>query len=889
MKLKHSGTRFHWLVIGPFLIAVALLSALGVGSAHILSAVRAYVGGESLWSKGQKDAVYHLAAYTESQRAADYQRFVDAVSIPLGDRQARTELERPDPDLSVARRGFAQGGNHPDDVDAMIWLFRNFRSVPFMADAIAIWTEADLDIAQLNELAAQLHRLVLDGETGSRQARALLARLEPLNQRLTGHEMRFSATMGEASRSVRRLIQLATLALALALAAAAAFLSSGLLRRQARAEAALRASEQRFRQLWETAPDAIVTFDGAMRIEYANAAVRELFGHEPQAIVGQNVALLQPEAGREAYLRDLAQQMQSGTLNWRRTEAMGLHRDGSEFPVEILFSHHENQGEHRFAAFLRDASARTLAGQALRTSEERLQRALDASGLCLWDLDTESGSVYLSEGWSLQLGGPAEVTRTTFAALLDRVPESERPPLMEAFIAAAKDPHVRYRVEHRVRKDDGQWIWNLSEGRVVERDAEGQALRLVGTNRDITDRKHAEATRRGLEAQLRESQKMEAVGTLAAGIAHDFNNILGAILGNLALAREDVGASHAALPCLEQINKSALRARSLVQQILAFGRNQPQELVNRPLRPLVQETLTLMRSTLPAGVNLEAALADTPLHVLTDPTQFQQVLMNLCTNAWHALQGQAGRIGVGLERIVLPAGPGHPSRRVGDLAPGEYAHVWVSDTGCGMDAATRARIFEPFFTTKPVGQGTGLGLSVAHGIVAAHHGAIGVDSVLGQGSTFRVYLPLVDAEEPAPPSGWGGLPPLQRSGQGQHVLYLDDDEVMLLLVEQMLRRLGYRVTCFQDPRQALAAVRAQPRAFDLIVSDFNMPELSGLDVAREVARISAELPVVISSGYLTEEQRAELLRSGARDLIRKESTLEELGPVVQRLLHGVKA
>ena len=178
MKLKHSGTRFHWLVIGPFLIAVALLSALGVGSAHILSAVRAYVGGESLWSKGQKDAVYHLAAYTESQRAADYQRFVDAVSIPLGDRQARTELERPDPDLSVARRGFAQGGNHPDDVDAMIWLFRNFRSVPFMADAIAIWTEADLDIAQLNELAAQLHRLVLDGETGSRQARALLARLE---------------------------------------------------------------------------------------------------------------------------------------------------------------------------------------------------------------------------------------------------------------------------------------------------------------------------------------------------------------------------------------------------------------------------------------------------------------------------------------------------------------------------------------------------------------------------------------------------------------------------------------------------------------------------------------------------------------------------------------
>ena len=885
MKVEQAGTRFQWLVIGPFLIVVALLVALGIASAQILSAVRAYVGGESLWSKGQKDAVYHLVNYAQGQRAEDYQRFVDAIAVPLGDRKARTELERPDPDLGIARRGFVEGGNHPHDIDAMIWLFRTFRRAPYMADAIAIWADADQQLAELNDLARRLHERILAGDTTSAQSHALLARLAPLNEQLTRLELRFSETMGEASRAAQQFVQLGTLGLALLLAAAAALLSSGLLRRQSRAEHALRGSEERFRMLWETAPDAIIVFDDQMRIQQANAAVKHVFGHESDAVIGQDMTMLMPERLREAHRSGVARYLQSGTktLNWRSTQVVGLHRDGRETPIEIAFSHHQSGGQHQFAGFLRDVSARHQAEQALRASEERLQRALDASGLSLWDFDVDSGNVYLSESWSRWLGGPPEVTRTTFAALADRVPENERPGLLVALVTALKDPHARYRVEHQVRKHNGEWLWNLSEGRVVERSADGRALRMVGTNRDITPLKQAEAGRRGLEAQLRESQKMEAIGTLAAGIAHDFNNILGAILGNLALAREDAGAGHAALPSLEQINKSALRARSLVQQILAFGRRQPQALVNRPLSPLVHETLALLRSTLPAGVKLEATLADTPLHVLADATQIQQVLMNLCTNAWHALQGQAGRVGVGLEPLTLPAAALHLSS---GLPAGKYAHVWVRDTGCGMDSATRARIFEPFFTTKPVGQGTGLGLSVVHGIVAAHGGAISVESAPGQGSTFHLVFPLADSQDPAAPSGWGALQPLQHQGEGQHVLYVDDDEVMGLLVERLLRRLGYRVTCHQDPRQALAAVRAQPLAFDLVVSDFNMPGFSGLDVARELARIRADLPVVISSGHVTDEQRAEMLRAGVRDLIHKENTLEELGAVAHRCLQG---
>jgi len=396
---------------------------------------------------------------------------------------------------------------------------------------------------------------------------------------------------------------------------------------------------------------------------------------------------------------------------------------------------------------------------------------------------------------------------------------------------------------------------------------------------DITERKQAEANLRGFETQLREVQKMESIGTLAGGIAHDFNNILGAILGNVALARDEVGAGHPALASLDEIHKASLRARDLVQQILAFSRRQPQQLVTQALRPVVEETRKLLRATLPARVELDVMLTDAPLHVHADATQVQQVLMNLCTNAWHALKDGVGRIGVGLDAVVLDAGA---AQRLGGVPPGPYAHLWVSDTGTGMDAAIRERIFEPFFTTKPVGQGTGLGLSVVHGILTAHHGAIAVDSEPGQGSTFHLYFPAVEAL-PSVVSPQAAVPDTLR-GHGEHVLYVDDDETMVIMVERILLRSGYRVSSYQDAQEAVAAVRDHPNAFDFVVTDFNMPEFSGLDVAHELARIRPELPVVISSGYITEELRAEAQSAGVRSLLEKQNTFQELSSLVGRIL-----
>jgi len=396
---------------------------------------------------------------------------------------------------------------------------------------------------------------------------------------------------------------------------------------------------------------------------------------------------------------------------------------------------------------------------------------------------------------------------------------------------------------------------------------------------DITERKQAEANLRGFETQLREVQKMESIGTLAGGIAHDFNNILGAILGNVALAREEVGAGHAALASLDEIHKASLRARDLVQQILAFSRRQPQELVTQALRPVVEETRKLLRSTLPARVELDVMLTDAPLHVHADATQVQQVLMNLCTNAWHALKEGTGRIGVGLDAVVLDAGA---AQRLGGVPPGPYAHLWVSDTGTGMDAAIRERIFEPFFTTKPVGQGTGLGLSVVHGILAAHHGAIAVDSEPGRGSTFHLYFPAVEGLPAVAPAEAAVSDTLR--GHGQHVLYVDDDETMVIMVERILERSGYRVSSYHDAQEAVAAVREHPDSFDFVVTDFNMPAFSGLDVAHELALIRPQLPVVISSGYITEELRADARVAGVRSLLEKQNTFQELSSLVGRIL-----
>jgi signal transduction histidine kinase len=387
-----------------------------------------------------------------------------------------------------------------------------------------------------------------------------------------------------------------------------------------------------------------------------------------------------------------------------------------------------------------------------------------------------------------------------------------------------------------------------------------------------------------LGQKLRQAQKLEAIGTLAGGIAHDFNNILGSMLGNLAIAQDEVRAGQSSQRSLEQIGRAALRARSLVQRIQAFSRAEALALAPQALQPIVEEVLALMRVALPAGVSLRVELDAPPLRVLADATQLHQVLMNLCTNAWQALEGAAGVVTVGVQAVEIAA---DIAPRPDGLRPGRYAHLWVADTGCGIDEAGRARLFEPFYTTKGARGGTGLGLSVVYGIVSAHRGSVSCDSTPGAGSCFHIHLPLLDdaaaIELPAAVAGLPADAPTALAG-GVRIVYIDDDEVMALMAERLLVRAGHRVSAFTSAQAALAVVRADAAAWDLVVTDFNMPELSGLEVCRQIAALRADLPVLIISGYIVDELPEQARRAGAREVIRKQNVLEELGPAIARAL-----
>lgn len=424
-----------------------------------------------------------------------------------------------------------------------------------------------------------------------------------------------------------------------------------------------------------------------------------------------------------------------------------------------------------------------------------------------------------------------------------------------------------------VCKDGEVRQWHFSTQTLM---LEGK-LSGLATIVDITEQKRTEEARLRLEAQLRESQKMEALGTMAGGVAHDFNNALAMIIGNAELARQDVGPDHPALVSLDEISKASRRAKDLVQQILSFGRRQQLDRKATSLALVVVETARLVRATLPAMVSLSVNCEPDAPAVLADATQIKQILLNLCSNAIQAIQdhGSPGKVEINLGARVQTEAAASPN-----LKAGRYACLTVRDTGPGMNETTRSHIFEPFFTTKPVGKGTGLGLAVVHGIAQAHGATVDVESAPGKGSAFRIYFPAIDAQgEEIAQSEPGAV---QVDGAGKRVLYVDDEEAIIFLMQRLLERQGFRVSGFTDPRAALAAVQANPGDFDLAVTDFNMPGMSGLEVASALREIRPDLPVVLASGYITEDLRQKAPAAGVRELIYKPNTVDDLCAAVAR-------
>jgi len=418
-----------------------------------------------------------------------------------------------------------------------------------------------------------------------------------------------------------------------------------------------------------------------------------------------------------------------------------------------------------------------------------------------------------------------------------------------------------------VRRKDGQ-AYELDVTYSPIRDSGGKIVNYLGTERDVTREV-------GLQQRVQQMQKMESIGTLTGGIAHDFNNLLATIVINSEMALFDLPGESGVRNHLELIVKSGLRGRELAKQLLLFSRKSEKKQEVLPLTPLIKETFKLLRSSLPTTFQMKIHLETESDAVFADPSQMQQVIMNLCTNAAYAMRGLTGSIDISLQGITFGAND-LPDP---DMKPGEYLVLSVKDTGSGMDEEVRKRVFEPFFTTKPVGEGTGLGLSVVYGIVKEHGGNITVYSEPGRGSIFKVYLPKADTGVSARPGTPGPIPK-----GNERILFVDDEEIIVKSVRNMLEYLGYKVTALMDSKEALRLFSEEPSQFDLVMTDQTMPFMTGEILGRELMRIRSDIPVILCTGYADLISPEKATAMGFRGFIMKPFTVREGAELVRRVL-----
>jgi PAS domain S-box-containing protein len=514
----------------------------------------------------------------------------------------------------------------------------------------------------------------------------------------------------------------------------------------------------------------------------------------------------------------------------------------------------------RLFGSLQDITERKLAEEALRNSELLLKTILDAlpSRIVLQSPDLRILWPNLAACSLSGLPRAQLVGKLCFETWHSQPTVCTDCPLQEALRTGA---HRESTVE-----------WGGRTWRVIGcpvRDEGGTITSAVEISEDITERL-------AREEALRHVQKMESLGTLAGGIAHDFNNILSVIIGYAELAREEAAAHPVVTAHLTEVAGAAMRARSLVGQILAFSRQTKTEIAPTQIHLLVKEAVRMLRATLPATIEIRQEISTFAL-AMVDPTQVHQVILNLGTNAFHAMRDTGGLLSIELADTTLEAADclTHP-----ELKPGPYLRLRVSDTGIGMDEATRLRAFEPYFTTKQQGEGTGLGLAISYGIIRIHNGAISVDSVPNGGSTFTVLLPKVEKGEPA------GVSDTRESAPGgrEPILLVDDEPALLALARQALGRLGYTVTTCGNGLEALELFRATPDRFDVVVTDMTMPGLTGDRLARELTAIRPGTPVIITTGFSEHLDAEKALAQGVRAFLMKPFPMSQLAQTVRDVL-----
>jgi PAS domain S-box-containing protein len=596
-----------------------------------------------------------------------------------------------------------------------------------------------------------------------------------------------------------------------------------------------------------------------------NRALRQLLGYEPGEGEGRDTAWLYPDreeyerAGREFYGA-----IRGGGMGTVETRLM--HKDGS--PVDVLIQGYAvdpSDPEGMVILGVMDISERKRAEQ----EHKRLQEAIEQAAEMIIVTDKDGVVQYANPAFERLSGYESEAARGRGSR-----------PVIEEIIEDVE-------FEQMARTVTGGEVWQdrcllkRADGRLLDieatvspvHDENGTLVSFVSVSRDITRELE-------LEAQLRQSQKMEAIGTLAGGIAHDFNNLLHAIQGFSELSLRQVPPDGKVHAHLSEVLTASRRARDLVDQLLTFARRTEQERKRLDLSTIVKEALKLLRGSLPATIDIHARVDEQCGPVDADPTQIHQVVMNLCTNAFNAMRESGGTLEIRLAETHRA-----PLERPGmtHLSEGRYALLSVRDTGHGMERRTMERIFDPYFSAWSSGEGTGLGLAMVHGIVRNHGGWVNVESVPGKGTVFEVYLPV---------AGDGGIEGAARRRRrkvgrlGGRVMIVDDEPANLRLGREVLERLGCEVVALGDGVEALAAFRSDPGGFDAVFTDQTMPRMTGEELSRRMLETRSDLPIALATGFsdtLTEEQAR---AAGVREFLAKPLSVSDLEDVATKLLGG---
>jgi PAS domain S-box-containing protein len=859
---RRADRRRSWPVVAVFVGIVMFQVLVAALSIEMMSAVRAYVTGESLYSKGQKDAQIHLLDYAENRKERDYQLFLRALAVPLADRVAREALQKPKPDLQMARQGFLEGGNHPDDIDGLIRLFQWFHRVPFMAEAIALWTEGDLVIEQMRALAERAREHIVAGDLDAAEVRAMREQAPLLNLRLTKLESDFSAQLGKASRITQRLLLALNLAVGVLLALTGLTFVRHSAQVQALTQEELRRRQESLQRLLDSAAEGLYGVDMQGRCTFINRAALAMLGYEREAeLLGRDIHALIHHSHADGRPYPATESRMTQAYREREqlhvTDEVFWRRDGSSFPVEYWSHPVLQDGQvHGAVATFFDISERQTMQAALRQGELRMAKLVDAVTDGVITIDEHDRIVLFNRAAEQLFGVAASAAMgTTIDRFIPQRTLNRPPPGMRN--AAVGDAAQRATgALHELtgtRADGGTFPMEASLSRV---DTELGVLTTV-VLRDVTELHLARAERQALEALEATSR---AKTEFLSRMSHELRTPLNAVLGFAQLLRFDTERRLSVQQGerVQHIQSAGEHLLALVNDVLDLSRVESGELtlaleaVN--LQSVAEDALAMVVPlAASAGVDLHRPQDAQEVWVRADRVRLRQVLVNLLSNAVK-YNRRGGSVTMGW-RVAADA-----------------CRLDIVDTGSGMSHDKLARLFEPFNrlgAEKSKVEGTGIGLVLSLRLVESMRGELKIDSVVGQGTTATLVLRCAEKAFSAPPVQ--GPPSKHGALDGSlNVLYAEDNEVNAELVRQVTRlRPAIALRVAENGATALAMAQHEPP--DLMLVDMNLGDMTGLELARELRQgpSTCGVRLVALSADALPEQINAALASGFEDYLTK--------------------